>query len=190
MRFASTATRDAALASVKTVGMKAHLHDSRMDTTYTGTGTTWSSVGPTHGAEKSVTLTVTQGATPTFTTNYAAYVRVGRRLMGSATLTFTSAGTAANAIVVTGLPTAANGIAAIGSGWFKDASLNAGAGGIIPVLASLLTLTQIQFLSPALAGSPVADVTIGSGATSGFTAAIASGDVLSFEFNYPAADDA
>jgi hypothetical protein len=59
-----------------------------------GAWTTWSPV-------------VSQSVTPTATTNYAHYIKIGRLVMAFWKVSFTGAGTAANAILLSGLPFAA-----------------------------------------------------------------------------------
>ena len=183
MRFASAAARDAALAAVLTEGLRAYLIDLNVETVYSGS--TWSTVGPVHGALTSWTTTCTQSATPTFTITSATYTRTGRWVQGECVLTFTATpGTANNAIVVS-IPVACNSSTnlAIGFGYWLDSS-----SGIfynyhaIPAGATTsvwLLTTSTDTTTPRLGatGSPN-------------TAAVASGDVITFTFAYEAAADA
>jgi hypothetical protein len=125
----------------------------------------------------SYTPTLTQSGAVTKTVTYAKYVQMGKTVIVNVLLTCTGAGSAANSVVV-GLPvTAAQSTnQAIGSGYLFDASVPLNYRAIV----SLASATTV-FLNPA--ASTVADVL---GNTS-FTAALASGDLISIFAMYEAA---
>lgn len=179
MRFASAAARDAALATVKTEGMCAYLKDVNTLTVYTGTATTWSTVGPILGSLSAFPSapTLTQSATVTKTVAYAFYCRIGRMIIGNVTLTATGAGVGANAVVV-GLPVpATTNLSAIGSGYIIDAST-----GIL--YGATLNLTS------ASTANFIGDSATAALGVAKFTAALAAGDTVGYSFMYEAAGDA
>lgn len=184
MRFASAAARDTALSVVKTEGMCAYLIDVNTVTVYTGSA--WSTIGPVHGALTAVTPTITQSGAVTKTVNYSAYSRIGRLIIGNALLTMTGAGTASNAITITGLPACATGTDNVGTGYITDAS------GPIQYFVTpyFLNTTTLQFHGTVHAGGAALTAYIlGVGANT-MTAALASGDVISFTYAYEAGADA
>jgi hypothetical protein len=130
------------------------------------------------GAWSTYTPTLTQSATPTKTVTYAHYGRAGRLIYGNVRLDITATpGTAANALIV-GLPVAAHasiGNVPIGTGWISDSSASLFYSG---VLVAQTTTTALIY--PSAGGANVLGIT-------GFTAAIASGDIVGFSFCYEAA---
>lgn len=125
------------------------------------------------------TPTLTQSATVTKTVTYAKYQRIGRLIVVNCVLTVTGAGTAANAITV-GVPVAAAsaGFMVVGAGYVQDVS----AGPLnYSGIAVLSTTTTIQFAN---AQGAATGGLLGVG---GFTAALASPDVVSFSITYEAA---
>lgn len=125
------------------------------------------------GSATTYTPTLTQSATVTKTVEYAYYYRVGQWIMGQASLAVTGAGTAANNIVV-GLPVA-SGVAyrKLGDGLVYDASANLWYYGGL----NFSTGTTCTIQASGVAGA------LGSGA---MTAALASGDVVTYTFAYVA----
>lgn len=107
--------------------------------------------------------TLTQGATPTKSVEFAVYARVGPFVLASVSLNVTSTATAANAVVVGLPPVTFNNFRTLGVGSIFDASASTWYHGHA-VWASATTC-QIW---PNAATSPL-------GVTS-FTAALASGD--------------
>lgn len=117
------------------------------------------------------TPTLTQSATITKTVTSAQYSRSGRIIVGQATLVATSAGTAANAVLV-GLPVASAGAGPVGGQMFVlDAS------------------TGIWHVGPALMATTTSVGMAVQGATGFFGASItiASGDNIRISFQYEAA---
>ena len=124
---------------------------------------------------------VTQGATPTFTTNYAAWTKQGRiaRYQGQVVITGTG-GTAGNPVVVA-LPfllraSAVGSVRAFGTGVLFDSS----ASSYYRMIASPVSTSTMQFM----ATSSVAAQYIGA---IDFTAALATSDQLSWDVTYESA---
>jgi len=129
------------------------------------------------GQWTSYTPTLTQSATVSKTVTYARYRKVGRTVIGQIVLACTSAGTAANPILV-GLPSLAvlGSNAPCGSGYVYDAS----AGLLYPAVCLLSTTSVISFLPTTAAGSSVLGAAV-------MTAALASGDGINAMFHYESA---
>lgn len=182
--FASAAARSSAITS-PVEGMVSHLNDVNSLGVYSGS--VWSTLGPVHGALTSVTPVVTQGATPTFTNTLSDYTRFGRLIVGQCRVAITGAGTASNAIVVSGFPACASNVDVIGAGYIVDASAVLS----YSVRASMQTATNIQFHSThgSTSAGALSTVLMGVGGAA-MTAALASGDAISFNFAYEAAADA
>lgn len=123
------------------------------------------------------TPTLTQSATPTKTVTRASYWRGGGGIHGDARLAVTSNGTAANAVVV-GLPAASHASYSvndvIGDGWVFDTSAGFYYYGLLVWASS----TTAKFLLQ----------TDGAAATflgvTSFTVALASGDIVQYQFSY------
>lgn len=177
--YADAAARDTALSVVKAEGMLAYLLSSNTLTVYTGS--VWSTVGPVHGALLSWTPVITQGATPSLTNLYSDYSRVGRRVFFETIVSTTSAGTAANDVVVS-LPVAAATLAGtiIGRGQIQDVAPGSQYEG--PLLVATSTTCKIG-----VPGSSTVNTFLG---TTQFTLALASGDVVRYHGSYEAAADA
>jgi hypothetical protein len=122
--------------------------------------------------------TLTQSATVTKTVVRASYWRGGSGVEGSVRLSVTGAGTGANAVIV-GLPLPVHGEYTandnIGSGWIYDASTNFYYYGDVVVG---LTTTTARFL---IRNNGAAGTVLG---LSSFTAALASTDVVQYQFSY------
>lgn len=180
MRFASAAARDTALSVVKTEGMRAYLIDVNTETIYTGAA--WSTIGPVHGALPAWTPVVVQGATPTLTVSYSTYQRIGRMVYFQTVVSITSAGTASNVVTislpVTALNTSTYQI--IGNGVIVDASA------VLKYNAQLrfATTTTMKF---DFVGASTDPSYLG---LTNFTAALASGDIISATGQYEAGGDA
>jgi hypothetical protein len=140
------------------------------------------STAPGSGVGTAWTPTVTQGATPVFSTA-SSYSRIGRRILGDARITVTSGGGTASNNVVVGFPvaTGANyaGQSVLGTAQVYRASATSA------YTANLVWLsTTTAILVPSL--------TLTTGAalgTTGFTAALAVNDQISWNFSYEAAVD-
>lgn len=183
MRFASAAARDAALTTVKTEGMMAYLIDLNVMTVYSGSA--WSTIGSVHGALTVWTPTITQSAGVTFTTTFAHYVRMGRWIIGWFNLAVTGPGTAANAIIIGGIPTTAAAAMVgtmLGAGELLDASA-ATKYGFNVALESATTFSLRQ--QPTTAQT---DNRYGISGTV-FGLALASGDNITGCFQYEASAD-
>jgi hypothetical protein len=128
------------------------------------------------GAWTPHTPTVTQSTTVTKTATNSRCNERGKLVTGSAYLNLTSAGTAGNGISVT-LPVAARDGAVglvVGSGWFFDTSTSTRY-----VLSAMLSGTgNLLFVQDTSAGSPF-------GVAPAVT--IASGDVLTYSYEYESA---
>ncbi len=179
MRFADASARNTALSGVLTEGLWAYLIDTTSLTVYTGSA--WSTVGPVHGAWTTYAPTLTQSGSVTHTATYAKYMRVGRTIIGQAYLAVTGSGTGGNAVTISlpvtaGAPT--SGIA-VGSGVITDSS----AGLYYNGTAFLASSTTVAIYHGAGGVASALGV-------NGFSAALASGDVVSVAFTYEASADA
>lgn len=182
MRFATAAARDSALTTVKTEGMMAYLIDLNTVTVYNGSA--WSTIGPVHGALTAWTPAITQSGGVTCTVTRAVYTRNGRWISGTFYLVVTGTGSASNVVTIS-LPVTAvgnNGDYFVGNGKIYDASTTFGHVSIMVLHSS----TTMKF--EVVQGGSV-DAYLGA-AGSTFTAALASGDVCTGQFQYEAAADA
>ena len=176
MRFASSATRDSALTSVKSEGMTAFLEDSNTLTIYTGSA--WSTIGPVHGGLISWSPSVVQSGAVTTTNVQSLYMRVGRMVTAWFSLSVTGSGTATNNVTIS-LPVAAlASLPAVGTATIFDTSATTRWKGI----ASLTTGTTMAIWA---SGGNVAFL-----GTTDFTAGLAVGDTLDGCVTYIAAGDA
>lgn len=153
------------------------MYEDDTDALYTYNGSSWVSIA-TLGSEYTYTPVVTQSATPTITVNDASYQKVGRRVLGTVLVSVSSGtGTAGNAVTCT-LPVnigTSNGIA-LGHGYLFDSS----ASSYYPCIAYRSGTATCSFVRTAHEGTtPFLGV-------SGFSAALATGDILTFTFSYPA----
>jgi hypothetical protein len=180
-QYADATARNTALTSRKRENMVTAQADTNTLTVYSGSA--WSTVGPVHGALTTFTPSVAQSNTPTQTVVRAVYTRTGRWVEGYAHVTIGAAGTAANNVIVQ-LPVAADlgtvEFTPIGSAYIRTsaglmyfAELNVGAG-----TSEALFVIRSQGVSVTYLG------------TTTFTAALASGDKVSYRFGYVAAADA
>jgi hypothetical protein len=171
MRFASAAARNSAINSGE--GFPSLLLDTNCIGIGNGGSNEWSSIGPVYGAWISYTPTWTQAATITKTITRATYMRVGRMVNAHFYMTATSAGTAANTILM-GIPVAAvTGASLIGHVDLFDVS-----GGLHTTGAAVLsTASTFGIQTQGATGLAVAPT-------------IASGDIVSAMLTYEAAADA
>lgn len=136
----------------------------------------WSTVFPLDtDAWTPYTPTLTQGVTVTKTVTSARYIRVGRWISAQVFLAVTGAGTAGTGIQI-GLPVQAAVAATFGSGYLLDASAGSFFAGI--------AYPSTGLVSGLLIGNGTGLGNIAG--IAGFTAALASGDVISMNFNYEA----
>lgn len=139
----------------------------------------WSSAFPTDtDAWTSYIPTLTQGATVTNTVVYAKYIKIGRLVIFSISLSVTGAGTASNAVLF-GLPVAAS----------SSSGIALGSGIIFDVSAGLIYagIPDLQTASTALAWPASTDGNASGLGARVFTAALASGDVVRFSGMYESA---
>lgn len=176
MRFASSATRDSALTSVKSEGMTAFLEDSNTLTIYTGSA--WSTIGPVHGGLISWSPSVVQSGAVTTTNAQSLYMRVGRMVTAWFSLSVTGSGTGANNVTISLPVTALTNLPAVGTATIFDTSATTRWKGI----ASLTTGTTMAIWA---SGGNVAFL-----GTTDFTAGLAVGDTLDGCVTYIAAGDA
>ena len=175
MRFASSATRDSALTSVKTEGMTAFLEDSNTLTIYTGSA--WSTIGPVHGGLISWTPSVVQSGAVTTTNVSSLYMRVGRMVTAWFSLSVTGSGSGANNITIS-LPVAsATNYNVVGTATLFDTSATLRYKGIAGLTGGTITVWA-SGTGNALWG--VAE----------FTAGLAAGDTLDGCVTYIASADA
>lgn len=121
----------------------------------------------------SYTPVITQSNTPTISVEFAQWMKIGRLLVVQLSVSITSAGTAANAVLCT-FPSAAGSIASfrrVGGGAIFDGSASTWYEGM--ALWNNATTFKIQAHNTA-AATPL-------GAGGGFTAALASGDLVCAE---------
>ena len=130
------------------------------------------------GAWTTWTPTVQQGAAVTVTVGHATYFRAGRLIIASYRLSVTSSGTAGQGVGVSLPANAARTSGPIGSGGVFDSSANLVYAGIAELNA---VNNQLVFTATGVGVSPSP---LG---VAGFTAAVASGDVISGTLMYEAA---
>ena len=184
MVFASGAARDTALSAVKSEGMHAFLLDTNSLTIYSGSA--WSTVGPVHGALTSWTPAIVQSGSVAATVNIGTYQRIGRMVTAHGLVTASATGTG-SAVVTISLPVAADAgwvsdYANIGVGSISDASSGTG---FYPGHVSLVSSTTCKIRAVAANTNPPTFL-----GAAGFTAALASGDIIDIQVCYPAAADA
>lgn len=146
-------------------------------------GSSWSAlVAPSNGALTTWTPVITQSVNVTFNTVISHYIRIGRLVIGWYALNVTGAGTAANAVQITGIPfTAASSGFQIGAGQIFDnsAALN------YPGLVYQANTTTLDMRATTVGAA--ADNRLG---VLSFTAALAVNDSVNGFFAYEAAADA
>lgn len=142
-------------------------------------GSAWEQV-LTLGAWTSWTPTITQSAAVTITINRARYTKIGRTVHLQAKITMASTGTASNAIAIGGIPIAPAASAAdqlmSGMGYLYDTSATASFSGPI-YMGAAATFNVVD------EDATTANNLLG---VSGFTAALASGDLLWIDCTYEA----
>lgn len=178
MRFASATERDTALSAVLTEGLYAYLID--VNTLIVYTGSAWSTIGPMHGGLLTWTPAVVQSGSVTVTNTYSVYSRVGRMVTAWFNVDVTGSGTAANNITVS-LPVNANSTdtdSIIGRAMIFDASATLRYKGDAAIANAATFAIFAEGTANAYYGS------------SGFTAGLAVGDVISGCIIYEAAADA
>lgn len=118
------------------------------------------------------TPTVTQGSAVTHTVNHARYTRLGKVLMVTMRVTFTAAGTAANVILVSGMPAdvlqAGTEAACFGSFIFFDTGTGYRAGSVRSATGGTTLSFIVESGTSRLGVNPA--VTIASGDELSFTA--------------------
>jgi hypothetical protein len=153
------------------------IYETDTDTfTARGAGAVWQTVA-TLGAWTAYTPTLTQSATVTKTVTNAKYARVGRLIVVQASLACTGSGTGGNRVLF-GLPiaTTTTGFAVIGTGTIFDISA-----GIFYAGSAIVETTT------------TAKIVLGNGTVTeylgvaGFSAALASGDLIGVSLAYEAA---
>lgn len=185
MVFANATARDTALSVPKAEGMITYQLDSNTFTVYTGS--VWSTIGTAHGAMAAWAPTITQGVGVAYSAVYGTYSRVGRRIHANCRLDVTGSGTASNLVTVT-LPVAAVNVADadIGGGYLFDTS----AALVIKTIVATVTGGTTCYMMTTSNTGTFAATALGSGASSGFTAGLAAGDIISMAISYEAAGDA
>jgi len=149
-------------------------------------GSTWASfIAPAAGAATTWTPTITQSGSVTCTVTRAVYQRIGRWIKGNAYLTVTGTGTANNVITIGGLPfTGAAGQVIVGQSVIVDISASTNYAGLV----AMPTTTTFSFVPCAVVSA--INTYDGLTASNGFSAALASTDIVAFSFEYEAAADA
>lgn len=135
--------------------------------------------GQVGGAWASYTPTLTQSGTVTCTVDRAVWTRIGKTIHFMVALTVTGTGTANNAVTVSLPATAATSLRSIpGSGYIGDVSVTTNH----PGFAFLQTTTTVVLFNSFTTTSSLQYALGGTG--SGFTAALASGDVVQISGTY------
>jgi hypothetical protein len=145
------------------------------DTLYANDGSLWISLANFSSSEFTYTPAVTQSGSVTVTVNHAAYQKVGRRVIGNLLVSVSGSGTGGNAISIS-LPHATSSSTgfALGHGYLLDSSASA----YYPFIAYRSGASAMTLLRTAHEGTtPFLGV-------SGFTAALAAGDVITCAFTY------
>lgn len=180
MVFATAAARNSALAAVLQEGMCAYLQDANVLTIYSGAA--WSTVGPLHGVWSTWVPAVVQSGSVTVTVNRASHIRVGRMLQVDGFVSVTGTGSASNLVTVS-LPAAAsssNANTILGAGYVYDSSAGFYFMGVWVLNSASTAKLQITTTGAAVQYAGLAQ----------FTAALASSDLISFNWNYELAADA
>lgn len=180
LRFTSAAARTTALSGVLIEGLRCFLKDLNVEQVYSGSA--WSTIGPVHGALTSWTPTITQSGSVTCTVSRATYMRIGRQVDCQMYLSVTGAGTGANAVIIGGLPftAVASNVVMTGSGFLLDSNT----GFYNPWIAAAESTTTVALW--ASAASAATNPRLG---VTGFTAALAAGDLIVGGFSFECASD-
>lgn len=174
--FASEAARNIAITS-PVEGMLCYTSDT--DSFWAYNGSAWVGYGRA-SAWGTYTPTLTQSSTVSATVTQARWNRIGRTIFTHVQLSVTATGTANNAVTVTLPFTAAYAnTGAVGQGFIYDASPGNTTHSGIAYLQSTTTIRLTDTNSGVTGG-------LGAASTS-FTAALASGDFVTFSAVYEAA---
>ena len=144
------------------------LSESDINTYLMGEGGGWSTWTPT----------LAQSGTVTATVNHAVYGRWGRMIVAIFRLTVTGSGSGGSAVTVSAPVTAARTFMTCGQGGIYDSSATLNYTGNI--LFNSTTLIDFRLHGSGVAANPQLGVT-------GFTAGLASGDIVTGSFIYEAA---
>jgi hypothetical protein len=176
MRFASAAARDSALAAVLAEGQLAYLLDTNLLTMYDGSA--WQEFNR-NAARATYTPTLTQSGAVTKTVTRATVIKSFREVRFDFDLTVTGTGSAANDVSIELPNTAPAGLvgAVIGGGLIYDTSSTA----TYPALLICTSTTGAKFLPSSAGGAALAYL-----GSTGFTAALAAGDVVRGSGSYEA----
>lgn len=145
------------------------------DTLYAYDGSLWISLANFSSTEFTYTPTVTQSGSVTVTVNHVAYQKIGRRVIGNILLSVSGSGTGGNAIIIS-LPHATSSTTgfALGHGYLFDSS----ASSYYPFIAYRQGTSSMSLLRTAHEGTtPFLGI-------SGFSAGLASGDIITCAFTY------
>lgn len=126
------------------------------------------------GAWTAYTPTLTQSGTVTKTVDSARYTQVGKTITAQVYLTVTGSGTGGVGVLV-GLPVTAKNASCSGNGWLLDTSAGRFYAGS--------TYMSPGFTTVGIMIGDAAGVTNIAGAA-GFTAGLASGDIITMTFSY------
>lgn len=155
------------------------IYETDTDREYVYDGSAWVEMGRP-GVWTDFTPTLTQSGTVTKTVTRGRYMRSGRWITASAYLSVTGSGSGSNAVVV-GLPVAAVDLGGlhIGVGLIFDASASTSYRALVSIRSGT-SGASIQLEPTHVTTADVLGVT-------GFTAALASGDVITYSVQYEAA---
>lgn len=135
--------------------------------------------GQIGGAWATYTPTLTQSGTVTATVDRAVWTRIGKTIHFMVALSVTGTGTANNAVTVSLPATAATSLRSIpGGGYIGDVSATTN----FPGIAFLQTTTTVVLFNSFTTTSSLQYALGGTG--SGFTAALANGDVVQISGTY------
>lgn len=173
--FATTSARDSAITA-PVAGMVCVTTDT--NTVWTYSGSAWVQ-SVQNGAWTAWTPTLQQAGVVSATVTHAVYARWGRLIIVNFRLSVTGTGAATNAVQVSLPVTSARATSIIGTGVVYDASVGLSYTGNV----ALTSTTALQFEGQ---GQGVSPSTLGA-TGSAFTAALATGDVISASLTYEAA---
>jgi hypothetical protein len=174
--FASTTARDSAITA-PVAGMVCVTTDT--STVWTYSGTAWVQSAQ-NGAWTTWTPVITQSGTVTATIQRASYARYGRTIVASFRVSITGTGTAANQVSFAPPVNSAYGADIVGYGLIFDTSAG------LSYTGSFAMDGVANRVVIAAAGVGVSPVQLGA-TGSGFTAALAAGDVVTGYMTYEAA---
>lgn len=150
------------------------------------TGQKWLKVAdPVSGVLLPWNVTVTQGVAVTVSQFHGTHSRIGRRIIAQCRVQLTTSGTAGQLITI-GLPVAAISTAqdgaVVGCGYFEDAT-----GNYYPCFVKMSNPGTAVYLTACTTTATEAVSRLGSG--TGFSGALATGDIISVTVEYEAAAD-